>query len=238
MGRDYIALDIETTGLKPERDKIIEIGAAKYVDGKVVDTFSRFVNPGIPLPERIVDLTGITDEMLIDAKPSSAVMEEFLDFVEEGTILGHNINFDYSFLKTAAAGIGASFERRGIDTLKLSRVLEPGQEKKTLDAMCDYFGIVREKKHRALDDAVAAAELYEKLYEKYGERDPLTFRGEDLNYTVKKQEPMTAKQKKYLLDLIQYHKISMEFREEELTKSSASRLIDKIILEHGLLSHK
>lgn len=238
MNHSYIALDIETTGLRPDRDQIIEIGAVKYVDGKVTEEYSSFINPGISLPERIIALTGITDETLKDARDIREVLPEFLAFSDMNTILGHNILFDYSFIKTAAKQHGYTFEKSGIDTLKLARELHPELPSKTLDAMCEFYGVLREKKHRALDDASAAARLFEVLYEEYYEEHAEKFTPLELRFKPKKQEPMTAKQKKYLLDLIEYHKISMKFDEEVLTKSRASRLIDKIILEHGMLSHR
>lgn len=241
MKRSYIAVDIETTGLRPEEDAIIEIGAVKYVDGEVVDTYSSFINPGITLPSRIVDLTGITDEMLEDARSIKEVLPEFLEFFDTDLILGHNIKFDFSFLKTAAMRLGYSFETRGIDTLRLAKVIHPELPSRTLEAMCEKYGIIRENKHRAYDDAKAAAELYEGLIKKCIEDKKQLddqFEPEVLNYKPKKQEPITAKQKKYLLDLIEYHNISEKVNFDELTKSSASKLIDKIILNHGMLSRR
>lgn len=241
MKRSYIAVDIETTGLRPDDDAIIEIGAVKYVEGVVVDTFSSFINPGVSIPTRIVNLTGITDDMLEDARSINEVLPEFLEFFDTDLILGHNIKFDFSFLKTAAMRLGRSFEKKGIDTLRLAKVMHPELSSRTLEAMCEEYGILRENKHRAYDDAKAAAELYEGLVKKCVEENlPLDaqFEPEMLNYKPKKQEPMTAKQKKYLLDLIEYHKISNTLNFDELTKSSASKLIDKIILKYGMLSRR
>lgn len=238
MSLSYIAVDIETTGLRPDRDQIIEIGAVKYVDGVVTDVYSSFINPSISLPERITQLTGITDDMLIDARSASVVIPEFLEFADMDIILGHNIMFDFSFLKTAAIQYGYSFEKQGIDTLKLARDLHSEHPSKTLEAMCELYGITREHKHRAYDDAKAAAELYQLIRTKFYKDAPQKFVAEALSYQPKKQEPMTAKQKKYLLDLVECHKISIKINVEDLTKSTASRLIDKIILEHGMLSRR
>lgn len=238
MKKSYIAVDIETTGLKPGRDEIIEIGAVKYEDGKVVSTFSSFIKPNVSLPERIVALTGITDDMLLEAKGEGTVIADFLDFAEGEVILGHNVIFDFSFLKTAAKKIGRTFERKGIDTLRLARVLHPEFPNKTLDYMCEQYGIVRDKKHRAYDDAIAAAKLYELIFNRFFHTSTSAFDFEDLSYEPKKQEPMTAKQKKYLLDLTEYHKISVMQNIEALTKSEASRMIDKIIFEHGMIPRR
>lgn len=238
MKKSYIAVDIETTGLKPGRDEIIEIGAVKYEEGKIISTFSSFIKPNVSLPERIVSLTGITDDMLFNAKEESTVMADFLDFAEGEVILGHNVLFDFSFLKTAAKKIGRTFERKGIDTLRLARALHPEFPNKTLDYMCEQYGIVREKKHRAFDDAIAAARLYEHIFERFFHISTSAFDFEELFYEPKKQEPITAKQKKYLLDLTDYHKISLMQNIETLTKSEASRRIDKIILKHGMIPRR
>lgn len=99
---DYVVFDIETTGLYPSQDKIIELGAAKVCDGKIVDTFSAFVNPGKLLPPKIVELTGITDADVKKAPFIEELFDAFADFAGDSVLLGHNILFDYSFVKTAA----------------------------------------------------------------------------------------------------------------------------------------
>lgn len=239
----YLALDIESTGLSPDSAQMIEIGAVVMEDGKVQATFSRLIGIGQPLPERIVELTGITDEMLKDQAFEREVMREFLSFSQEycadcDVILGHNVSFDFSFLKTAAVLLGETFERKGIDTLRIARVVHPEIESKTLDSMCDHYQIKRSVSHRAFEDAKAAAELFEGMKERFEHRYPEIFAPVALAYTPKKQEPMTEKQKKYLIDLIKYHKLEIPPYLEEFTKSKASRYIDKIILDHGMLSRR
>ena len=96
---NYVAFDIETTGLNPKYDKIIEIGAVRVRDGEPADTFSTFINPGKSLPERIVELTGIHDEDVAGAPYIDALLEPFLSFVGDDVLLGHNFLFDYSFVK-------------------------------------------------------------------------------------------------------------------------------------------
>lgn len=111
--QNFIAVDIETTGLSPEKNHIIEIGALKYVDGKCVETFSELVKPPVSISRRIYEITGINDKTVEYAAPISNVMKEFLYFVgEEQVLLGHNLKFDYSFLKTAAKQLGNSFEKK------------------------------------------------------------------------------------------------------------------------------
>ena len=102
---NYTALDLETTGLNPKYDKIIEVGAVKVRNGEIIDRFQQLVCPGIALPEKITGLTGITQEELLEAKGSETVIPQLLDFLEDDVILGHSVMFDYSFLKKAAVMI-------------------------------------------------------------------------------------------------------------------------------------
>ena len=100
--KDYVCVDIETTGVRPKWDRIIEIGAVKVRDGRKVETFSKLIYPGIPIPERITDLTGITNEMIKGQDKIQQVLPEFIEFAGDDLLLGHNIRFDYSFLKQNA----------------------------------------------------------------------------------------------------------------------------------------
>lgn len=118
---NYVAFDIETTGLNPKYEKIIEIGAVRVRDGAAQDTFSTFVNPGKGLPERIIELTGIHDADVADAPYMDEVLDTFLDFVGDDALLGHNLMFDYSFMKKAAVNQKKTFEKSGIDTLRIAR---------------------------------------------------------------------------------------------------------------------
>lgn len=246
MKSAYMAIDIETTGLCPENSKIIEIGAIVMEGKHEIARFSRLINPGDRLPEQIIELTGITDSMLQNEGSEQEVVGEFLDFCEEvmsdyeesDIILGHNITFDYSFLKTASIKLKRSFERRAIDTLFIARKLHPDLSSKSLDNMCKHYDITREVSHRAFEDAIAASNLYELMKAQYGEKESQLFHAQTLSYTPKKQEPMTWKQKKYLQDLIGYHQLETPENLEQFTKSKASKYIDKIILEHGLLFRK
>lgn len=232
MERDFIALDIETTGLSPVKDKIIEIGAVKVKNGEIVETFKKLIDPQIKLTERIVNLTGITDNMLEGKEQIETVIHQFLKFAEELPLLGHNILFDYSFLKTAATKEKHSFERRGIDTLYISRVVHEELESKSLGSMCAYYNIVNENHHRAYDDAVASMKLYFQLAKRENATSEVLC-AKPLNYKPKKIEPVTQKQKNYLLDLLKYHKIDIRQSMDTMTKSEASRLIDSILFQYG-----
>ena len=121
MLKSYIAFDLETTGLDPEQNEIIEIGALKVRDGKVEERFMEFIRPCQPVSKTITDLTGITNEMVADAEDSKTVIPAFLEFCGNDVLVGHNIIFDYSFMKNQAAILGYGFEKQGVDTLRIAR---------------------------------------------------------------------------------------------------------------------
>ncbi len=121
MLRSYIAFDVETTGLDPQENEIIEIGALKVRDGKVAERFMEFIHPVSPISAAITNLTGITNEMVSSARPRRAVLADFIDFCEDDVLIGHNVSFDYSFMKAGAALDNMPFEKMGIDTLKIAR---------------------------------------------------------------------------------------------------------------------
>lgn len=233
MNDTFVAVDIETTGLSPLKDRIIEIGALKVVEGTVTAEFNQLINPLIPITDRISLLTGITDELVTDAPDITKVLKDFSEFAGDVPILGHNVLFDYSFLKVNFMDLDIPYERKGIDTLKLSRILHSDFNSKSLISMCKYYGIYNEHAHRALDDAKAAYELYCKLKNKFNQQVPEYFTEEPLIYKIKKREPITPRQKNYLNDLIKYHRIELKQPVENMSKSEASRFIDKIILSYG-----
>lgn len=113
MTDSFVCIDLETTGLDPKRDKIIEIGAVRVERGEIAGEWKTFVNPGRELPERIVELTGIHDGELSGAKPIRELLPELLGFLGDNVLLGHGILFDFSFLKKAAVNERLSFERQG-----------------------------------------------------------------------------------------------------------------------------
>lgn len=229
----YVAIDLETTGLDPKQDKIIEIGAIRVEDGRIVEEFSTFVNPRRKLTSNIIALTGITDDMLCSAKGIGEVIGEALAFCGELPLLGHNILFDYRFLKQAAVNQGLEFERSGIDTLSLCRKFMPSEEKKNLAAAAKYFGIGEQTSHRALADAVTAHLLYQAVRERHFSEAGEVFAGKPLQYKVKKEQPATKRQKEVLRDLIKYHRISVSAQIDYMTRNEASRLTDRIIFQYG-----
>ena len=233
MTDTYIALDLETTGLNPSRDRILEIGAVRVVDGQIEETYETLVNPGRKLDKRIEELTGITDEMAAGGMDTRTAVTGLVEFCGELPLLGHNILFDYSFLKQNTMNLSLPFEKEGIDTLKIARVLFPKMEHRSLQSLCCYYQIRQEKAHRAVSDALSAMELYRRMREQFAEAPEELFASKPLIYKAKKQSPITLAQKGYLNDLLKYHKIALEMSVDSLTKNEASRIIDRIILEYG-----
>lgn len=227
MIRSYISIDLETTGLNPKLDKIIEIGALKVIDGKITDTFHSYVNPGRKLEDRILQLTGISQEQ-VDQAPDIGEVFPLLDtFLEDLPLLGHRILFDYSFLKKAAVNLKYTFEKEGIDTLRIARCFLPQLEHRTLPYLCQYYQIDHAA-HRAFADAEATSRLYEILCAEFYGREKGIFQPQKLHYAVKKESPATKAQKERLYRLMQQHTLNIDWDVEKLSKSEASRIIDKI----------
>lgn len=227
MIRSYVSIDLETTGLNPKRDKIIEIGAVKVLDDKIADTFSTLLLPGRALDDRITQLTGITDEMLKDAPYIEDVLDELLNFLEELPLLGHSVLFDYSFLKKAAVNQKKVFEKNAIDTLKIARKHLAALEHRNLDYLCAYYQIPLQA-HRALADAEATHRLYRRLAEQFYTKEDALFLPAPLHFQVKKDTPATGVQKKRLYRLAAQHNIALETDVERLTRSEADRLLNKL----------
>ena len=227
MVTSYVSIDLETTGLNPKLDKIIEIGAVKVIDGKIMETFHSYVNPGRKLEERIVELTGICQEQVDTAPDIADVFPALEEFLEDLPLLGHRILFDYSFLKKAAVNLKRPFEKRGIDTLRIARCFLPQLEHRTLPYLCEYYQIEHDA-HRASADAGATSCLYELFCRTFYEKDEKIFQPQQLIYKVKKDTPATKTQKEQLYRLIALHKLEVDYDVEKLSKSEASRTLDKM----------
>lgn len=158
-----VVFDIETTGFGAEHDKIIEIGAVKVEDGKIVDRFSTFVNPHIPIPPRIEDLTGIKDSMVINEPDIVSVLPKFLEFCEGCSLVAHNASFDTGFIEYNARQLGLPFNFTIIDTVGLARALLSNLSHYKLDQVAKELGVSLENHHRAVDDAECTAEIYLKF---------------------------------------------------------------------------
>lgn len=160
---DFVVFDIETTGFSPTKNRIIEIGAVKVSEGKIVDRFSTFVDPLTPIPFEIEKLTGITDDMVMGAEQIDVVLPRFLEFCEGCILVAHNARFDMSFIMENCDRQGISHDFTYVDTVGIARIFLPGQKKHTLDAVAKALGVSLENHHRAVDDAEATAEIFVKL---------------------------------------------------------------------------
>ena len=148
----YCVLDLETTGFSFRTEKITEVGIMKVKNGEVIDEFSCFVNPEKPIPQRVVEVTNITDEMVKDAETIDKVMPKILEFVGDSVLVAHNADFDIGFLKYNATQLGLSLENTYLDTLRLAKDLFPDYKKYKLGKIAENLGIKVEVAHRALDD--------------------------------------------------------------------------------------
>ena len=168
---EFVVFDIETTGLSPQTCKIIEIGAVVIKGLEIVRRFAKFVNPGMPIPEEITKLTSITDDDVKDADPIEKVLPEFLEFVGDRLMIAHNASFDMSFIRQAAREQGKEFENAYLDTVALSRFLNPELKSHKLNNLADFYELGDFHHHRAVDDAEILAHIFfsmRNVLDKYG----------------------------------------------------------------------
>ncbi|MCU7556612.1 PolC-type DNA polymerase III [Macrococcus capreoli] len=160
----YVVFDVETTGLSSQYDKIIELAAVKVKDGEIIDKFERFSNPGERLNETIKNLTGITDDMLVDAPPIEEVLSDFRDFVGDAIYIAHNASFDMGFIDTGFERLGFGATTNGvIDTLELSRTINTEMGKHGLNFLAKKYGVELTQHHRAIYDAETTAHIFVKM---------------------------------------------------------------------------
>lgn len=235
MIKDYVVIDLEMTGLRVKSDRILEVGAARVKNHKITATFSELINPKQPLSPKVISLTQITNEMAAGGKEQDAVLEDFFEFIGEDILVGHNVIFDYSFLKQWAVNHKRSFERSAVDTLKLARKFLPKEQKKDLESLCTYFDIERIHAHRALDDVLETQQIFELLQARYGQVNPCAFLPYQLQYKVKRQLAASQQQINYLKKFTAFHGIEMPYLAPDITRSEVSRLTDKLIAQYGKL---
>jgi DNA polymerase III subunit epsilon len=159
----YSIIDIETTGLSPNREKITEIAIYVFDGEKVVDEFVTLLNPEIEIPYRITQLTGINNKMVQDAPKFYEVAKRIVEMTEDTTFVGHNVNFDYNFIRKEFREFGYDFQRKKMCTCRLSRKLLPGRRSYSLGKLCQELGIENVHRHRAFGDAKATLRLFEIL---------------------------------------------------------------------------
>ena len=162
---EYVAFDLETTGLSSQHDTIIEIGAAIMKRDQVIDTFQTFVDPGRRLLPKIIELTGITDQMLEGAPSIEEVLPKFLDFVGGRPLCAHNADFDIGFITAACERLELPFQPTYVDTLILAQNLMPDLGKYKLNIVADALSLPEFNHHRASDDAITCGYLHDALLE-------------------------------------------------------------------------
>ena len=167
----YVVFDLETTGFSPIKDKIIEIGAVKVENGKITERFSTFVNPKIPIPFRITQLTSITDQMVMDAPDIETVLPQFLEFIGDAVLVAHNASFDVGFIEQNCRYQDIVPNFTSVDTVAMARILLPTLSKFKLNVVANALHISLENHHRAVDDAGATAEIFVKFVVMLKERN-------------------------------------------------------------------
>ncbi len=156
----YVVFDIETTGFSSSKNRIIEIGAVKIQDGAVIDRYSTFVNPDVPIPFEIEKLTGINDNMVLSYPGIREILPQFLEFCSDAVLVAHNASFDVSFIAYNASQLGLEFDPTVIDTVALARLLLPNLNRYKLDTVAKALNISLENHHRAVDDAGCTALIF------------------------------------------------------------------------------
>ena len=225
MISDYIAIDLETTGIRLSKDKIIEVGLLKVKDSHIIDTFSCVINPDMQVDDKILELTKISKNELENAKRIHEVINHIVDFCEEYVLLGHNTIFDYSFVKKEANRAGLEFEKRGIDTYKLCKRVLPDNVRKNLTDACNYFGIERKNSHRAFSDAYYTHVLFQEIIKNF---KTLEISSEAMKVKIKKFVPIRKRTKEDLQKLLNCHRIGCKVNIDLLSESEAKRMMDKI----------
>ena len=237
MLQDYVVVDLEMSGPRPAEDSILEIGAIRVLNGHA-ETFQKVINPHKPIDPFIVRLTGITDSMARHGVDVDAAMEAFLEFAGDLPYIGHSIMNDYSFLKTWCEKKKRPYNVDAIDTFNIAKHFLPEMEKRSLSALSEYYGITNMHAHRALDDARATQILYLSLATEFEDENLdaaglALFTPTRLVYTPKKPGAITSSQIRHIKKLSAHHKLPLPENLNDMTKSEASKYVDKIIREHG-----
>ena len=168
---NFVVFDLETTGFSPVNNRIIEIGAVKVEHGEITDRFSTFVNPQVPIPFRIEELTSINDNMVMDAPAIEEILPQFLEFVGDAVLVAHNAGFDVSFIEENCRRLGQEQTFTYLDTVALARILLPQLNRFKLDTVAKALHINLHHHHRAVDDAECTAEIFLKFAEMLEKQD-------------------------------------------------------------------
>lgn len=169
LDETYVVFDLETTGFSPKNDKIIEIGAVKVKNGKIIDSFSEFVNPRRPIPYKITELTGISDDMVRYSDSIDFVLPRFMDFIGDAAVVAHNASFDCSFIEKNCKDLDLHFNATILDTVQICRFLYPKLKSVKLNLVAKHLGIKLTSHHRAVDDAKATGDIFVECIKKIKE---------------------------------------------------------------------
>ncbi len=197
----YCVLDLETTGFSAKNEKITEVGIMKLKDGEVIDQFSCFVNPEKHIPQRVSEVTNITDDMVKDAETIDKVFPKILEFIDGSVIVAHNAGFDVGFLKQNAKNLGYEFDYTYLDTLSLAKDLFPEYKKYKLGKIAENLGIKVEVAHRALDDVDTTVKVFKVMLDMLKKRGAKNL--EDIDKVSRTEEAKKEEYKK----LKTYHAI-------------------------------
>ncbi len=209
MRGSFVVYDTETTGLDPNSEFLTEIGAVVVEDGKITETFGTFVNPGKPIPPKIVELTGINDSMVADAPTPDEAIKQFAEFARGRVLVAHNAHkFDMRFMHLAAQRAGIQLENAYIDTLPMAQNLYPGLRNYKLDTINDHLEIEPFNHHRAVDDAMALAKIFCKMLEDLEEKKILNL--EEINIGLGGGNKEVIKKKYYHMILLVRNQIGLK----------------------------
>ena len=170
----YCVFDLETTGISHITEKITEIGAIKIKNGEIIDTFETFVNPEKPIPEEVVNVTHITDDMVKDARTIDQIMPEFLEFIGDSVLVAHNADFDIGYMKYNCEQLGLDFDVSHIDTLRLAKAIFPEFSRYKLGIIAEKLNIKVDVAHRALDDVKTLVQVFKEMLERAKSNDAKT----------------------------------------------------------------
>lgn len=237
----FICFDIETTGLSAARDKITEIGAVKVENGIITDKFSTFVNPEMPIPQKITQLTGITDEMVKDAPSQSEAVSAFLEFAGDNVLVAHNAPFDTSFIAKACEDMGREYNYTSIDTVAISRAILTDIKNCKLDTVAKFLRLGEFNHHRATDDAEMLAKIFITLCRRLTDDFGITktndintkIAGGDFKKLPTYHQIILVKNKtglKNLYRLISYSHLNYFYKKPRIPKSALVKYRDGLII--------
>lgn len=237
----FICFDIETTGLSAARDKITEIGAVKVENGIITDKFSTFVNPEMPIPQKITQLTGITDEMVKDAPSQSEAVSAFLEFAGDNVLVAHNAPFDTSFIAKACEDMGKEYNYTSIDTVAISRAILTDIKNCKLDTVAKFLRLGEFNHHRATDDAEMLAKIFITLCRRLTDDFGITktndintkIAGGDFKKLPTYHQIILVKNKtglKNLYRLISYSHLNYFYKKPRIPKSELVKYRDGLII--------